>query len=214
MTLGMVKFQGEEQIKLAVDILRREGIVAFPTDTLYGLGADASNETAIKKIFQVKQRPLNLPLPLLVADMSQIAQVAELVPELAWRLARLFLPGALTLVLPKARAISPLITAGSPKVAVRIPAHPIPLALIKSLGSPLTGTSANLSGRPAPVTAEEVFQQLGEGVDLILDGGKCPGGIESTIIDVSGETPLILRQGAIRREEIEQAIIRKGGQRG
>lgn len=202
----LVRFQNQEQIQLAVEVLRNGGIVAFPTDTLYGLGADASNETAVRRIFRVKERPLTMPLPVLVADMSQIAQVASFVPELAWRLARRFLPGGLTLVLSKAGTISPTITAGSLTVAVRIPAHPVPLALIRSLGSPLTGTSANLSGRPAPVTAVEVYQQLGEKVDLILDGGKCPGGIESTIVDVSGKTPLILRQGAISREEIEAEI--------
>lgn len=204
----LVKFQSQEQIQLAAEILRRGGVVAFPTDTLYGLGADATNEMAVKRIFQVKKRPTDLPLPLLVADMSQLSQVAAFVPELAWRLARCFLPGGLTLVLPKAEAVSSIITAGSSTVAVRIPAHPVALALIRSLGSPITGTSANLSGRPAPSTAQEVYQQLGEEVDLILDGGRCPGGVESTVVDVSGEAPLILRQGAVSREDIEKALFR------
>ncbi len=202
----MVQFISEQQIQLAIEVLRRGGIAAFPTDTVYGLGAAANMESAIEMIYQVKRRPRSLPFPLLLAEITQIAEVAESVPGLAWHLAERFLPGGLTLVLPKSPGISQLITAGGNTVAVRIPAHPIPRALCRGLGMPIIGTSANLSGQPNPVTASEVYNQLGERVDLIIDGGRCPGGIESTVVDVSGETPKILREGAVPRKVVEEAI--------
>jgi L-threonylcarbamoyladenylate synthase len=154
-----------------------------------------------------------MALPLLVANTAQISEVAQQIPSIAWRLIERFLPGALTIVLPRSDAVPPIVSGGGATVAVRIPAHPIPIALIEGLGTPIIGTSANLSGRPSPLTAEEVHSQLGDKVDLIIDGGRCPG-TESTIVDVTGETPVILRAGAISREEIEQVCrsitFRKG----
>ncbi|MDP2729026.1 MAG: L-threonylcarbamoyladenylate synthase [Dehalococcoidales bacterium] len=194
----------QEQIERGISILRQGGLVAYPTDTVYGLGASAALPQAVERIYKVKERPRNMPLPLQLADVSQITKVAERVPEIARLLIRNFLPGALTLVLPRSSSVPDSITAGGGTVAVRIPAHPIPIALVKGLGSPIVGTSANLSGRPSPLTADEVYSQLGDKVDLIIDGGRCPGGKESTIVDVSGEEPVIIREGAISKDQLEQ----------
>jgi L-threonylcarbamoyladenylate synthase len=192
----------EQQIKLAVSILKKGGIVAFPTDTVYGLGADPLNEQAVDRIYKVKKRPHNLSLPLLLVDKSDLVKVASVVPEIAWQLAERFLPGGLTLVLRKSPWVPGSVTAGGDTVAVRIPDHPVPIALIRGLGTPIVGTSANLSGRPSPVTAEEVRQQLGDEVDLIIDGGRCPGGTESTVLDLSSKVPALIRAGAIPRAEL------------
>lgn len=192
----------KRQIKLAVEVLKKGGLVAYPTDTVYGLGADPLNEKAVSRIYQVKNRPRNLPLPLLLADKSDLLKVALIVPEIAWQLIEQFWPGGLTLVVKKNVWVPANITAGGDTVAVRIPDHPVTIALIRGLGNPIVGTSANLSGKPSPVTAEEVSKQLGNKVDLIVDGGRCPGGIESTVVDVSTAFPTIVREGAIPREDI------------
>ena len=202
----------QQQIEKSVSLLKQGGVIVFPTDTVYGLGGASYLEQAIDKIYQVKKRPRNMALPLLLADMSQVNEVAEAVPEVAWVLAREFLPGALTLVLYKSKSVLDIITAGGNTVAIRIPAHPIPVAIIEGLGSPIVGTSANRSGMPSALEAKEVYSQLGNEVDLVIDGGRCSGGRESTIVDVIGEIPVILREGAISREEIEQVcgnILRK-----
>jgi L-threonylcarbamoyladenylate synthase len=145
-----------------------------------------------------------MALPLLLADKSQIDEVAYPVPPIAWLLADKFLPGALTMVLPRAKSVPDIVTGSGKTVAVRIPAHPIPVALIQGVGAPIVGTSANLSGKPSSLTAEEVYAQLGDRVDLIIDGGRCPSGKESTIVDLTGEAPVLLREGTISREELEQ----------
>jgi L-threonylcarbamoyladenylate synthase len=194
----------QEQIRKGVQILKEGGVIAFPTDTVYGLGADAFNPRAVERIYEVKKRPRHLPFPLLLADISQISTVAEQIPELVWFLARYFWPGGLTLLLPKAASLPAYLTSQS-TIAVRLPNHAIPLALIQNLGNPIIGTSANISGKPSILTADEVKQQLGDEVDFIIDGGKCPGGSESTIVDVTGEVPVILRQGIIPQYKIEQA---------
>ena len=191
----------ERKIHQAIEILKNGGIVAFPTDTVYGLGAAASSHGATLKIYEAKRRPRRLALPLLVADVSQIPSVARDVPETAWLLAKHFLPGALTLVLYKSPSVSSLITGGSEKIAVRVPAHPIPIALLEGLNAPITGTSANLTGRPSPLTSREVYNQLGDSVDLIIDG-ECPGGVASTVIDITTDPIRILREGAISSEDI------------
>jgi L-threonylcarbamoyladenylate synthase len=192
------------QVDRAIEILKKGGIVAYPTDTVYGLGGDAFNIEAIKRIYKVKQRAGDMPLPILLADAAQLADVVADVPEIARRLIKRFWPGGLTLVMAKKASVPDIITAGSDKVAVRIPDHPIPLSLIKGLGRPVVGTSANISGKPNPLTAEEVRRQLDEEVDLIIDGGRCPGGLESTVVDVTGEAPAILRRGIIGEEEIKK----------
>ena len=192
----------EGQIHQAINTLKNGGIVAFPTDTVYGLGASAFDEGAVLRVYEVKGRPRRLALPLLLADVYQIGAVARDVPEIAWQLAKHFLPGGLTLVLYKLPSVSNLITGEGEKIAVRVPAHPIPIALIKGLGTPITGTSANLTGSPSPLTAQEVYHQMGDRVDLIIDGGRCPGDVASTVLDLTAEPPRILREGAISREEI------------
>lgn len=194
----------QQQVEKGVSILKQGGLVAFPTDTVYGLGAGANNQQAVARVYRVKERPQNIALPLLLANVSQIGEVAEPVPPIAWLLAHNFLPGALTIVLPKSDLVPDIITAGGETVAVRVPAHPIPIALAQGLGVPIVGTSANVSGKPSVLTADEVYSQFGRNVDLIIDGGRCPGGRESTIIDVTGEEPVILREGVISREELRQ----------
>ncbi|MFH0847721.1 MAG: L-threonylcarbamoyladenylate synthase [Chloroflexota bacterium] len=200
----------ESLIERGIATLKSGGLVAYPTDTVYGLGASMLIPEAVRRIFEVKRRPRNMALPLLLANVSQIDEVAVSIPPLARFLAEKFLPGALTLVLYKAESVSDVITAGSPKVAVRVPDHPVPLALISGLGAPITGTSANLSGQPSPLTAGEAASQLGGTVDLIIDGGRVPGGIESTVVDVTEKVPLILRAGAISKKRLEQACASAG----
>jgi L-threonylcarbamoyladenylate synthase len=191
------------QIEQGITILKGGGVVAFPTDTVYGLGACADNEAAVARIFELKQRPRHIALPLLLADQAQISQVALSVPPVARRLINKFLPGALTLVLPRASAVSDTVTAGGSTVAIRIPAHPVPVAFARELG-PIAATSANLSGQSSALTAAEVYNQFGDKIDLVVDGGRCPKGEESTIVDVTGPIPVLLREGAISRSELEQ----------
>ena len=194
----------QEQVEKGVSILRNGGVIAYPTDTVYGLGAGIGFPRAIERIYAVKERPLSMPLPLLLDDVFQLTELADSVPPLARLLVEKFWPGGLTLVLPASSSVPDFITAGGKTVAVRIPDHPVPLALIKALGTPIVGTSANLSGQPSALTADEVYSQIGAKIDFVIDGGRCPGGKESTIIDVTGETPVILREGAITRAEIER----------
>lgn len=204
----------QQQVDKGISVLRQGGTVAYPTDTVYGLGACSTIREAVERIYQVKERPRDMALPLLLADISQITEVAESVPPVAWQLIHNFLPGALTLVLPKSESVPDIITAGGETIAVRIPDHPIPIALIRGLGTPLVGTSANLSGRSSPLTAAEVYSQFGDKIDLIIDGGRCSGSRESTVVDVTGETPVVLREGALSIEELKQvysSIILRGG---
>ena len=194
----------KQLVERGISILKQGGIVAFPTDTVYGLGACADIGQAVERVYQIKNRPRNMALPLLLAHISQISEVAYPVPQIGWVLARSFLPGALTLVLHKSDSVPDIIAAGGETVAVRVPDHPVPRMLVTGVGTPIVGTSANLSGEPSALTADEVYSQLGDKIDLIIDGGSCPGGEESTIVDVTGETPVVLREGAISREELEQ----------
>ncbi len=194
----------QHQVERGISILKDGGIVAFPTDTVYGLGAASYLYQAVERIYQAKERPRNMAFPLLLANVSQITEVAYPVPQVAWLLVHKFLPGALTLVLHKSKSVPDIITADGMTVAIRVPAHPVPVALAEGLGSPIVGTSANLSGRPSSLTAVDVHSQFGSKIDLVIDGGRCLGGKESTIVDVTGETPVILREGAISRRELEQ----------
>ena len=192
----------QKQIDKGIQILKQGGVIAFPTDTVYGLGADAFNSNAVKRIYDIKKRPKHLPLPLLIGDIKQLDILAEPLSEIALFLARRFWPGGLTLVVPKAVRLPGYL--GNTNIAVRVPAHPVCLALIQAINNPLIGTSANISGRPSALTAGEVRQQLGNEVDLIIDGGRCPGGGESTVVDVTGGEVVILRQGIIPEDEISR----------
>jgi L-threonylcarbamoyladenylate synthase len=189
----------------AVDALRQGKLVAFPTDTLYGLGADAANDQAVHKLYEAKRRPLDAPLPVLVADIDQASELVHEMPDLAPRVGSRFWPGPLTLVLNRAETFQSLALAGGDTVALRVPDHPIPLALIGLLERPLTGTSANRSGQPPPRTAAEVEEQFDSEVDIIIHGGPAPLGVESTVLDLTVDPPRILREGALSRDELEAA---------
>ena len=196
----------EKQIKKAISILKKGGVVAYPTDTVYGLGACMTDTAAVDRIFQVKGRPKGMALPVLLADKVQMESIVTSVPMSALRLADEFFPGALTIILPKSDIVPDIITGGGRTVAFRIPDHPVPLALIKGLGKPIVGTSANLSGQPSALTAAEVQAQIGDKIDMVIDGGRCPGGIESTVIDLSGKKPVVRRQGAISIEKLRKIL--------
>jgi L-threonylcarbamoyladenylate synthase len=196
----------QKQIEKGIEIIRHGGVVAFPTDTVYGVGAGAYIESAIQRVYEVKRRPREMPLPLLLADAAQIHEVASRFPAYAWRLVERFLPGGLTLVVFRTPIVKDIITSGGTTVAIRIPDHPVPVALIKGSGMPIVGTSANLSGMPNANTVSEVKNQIGDMVDLVLEGGPIPGGKESTVVDVTGELPVILRVGAISRAELQKVV--------
>ncbi|MFO8143565.1 MAG: L-threonylcarbamoyladenylate synthase [Dehalococcoidales bacterium] len=187
----------KERIGEAVKILLTGGIVAFPTDTVYGLGACCYLEGAVKRIYAIKERPSGMALPLLLSSPGQIGEVADSVPEVARLLIENFLPGALTIILNKKSTIPAFVTGGGTTVAVRVPRHPVPVALARGVGAPISGTSANISGRPSLFTAEEVRGEIGDRLDMIIDAGRCPGGRESTVVDVTGNRPAIIREGAI-----------------
>jgi L-threonylcarbamoyladenylate synthase len=193
----------KEQVRDGISVLKKGGLVAFPTDTVYGLGACFNNLKAVERIYELKQRPLDVALPLLVADVAQMGEVAKM-PPVALLLARRFLPGALTLVLTRTEIVPDIITGGGETVAVRIPAHPVPIALIRGVDVPIVGTSANITGQSSALTAGEVVSQFGDKIDLVIDG-LCSGGVESTVVDVTGGVVQLLREGAIPREELEQA---------
>jgi len=199
----------EEAIATAARILAEGGLVAFPTDTVYGVGAHAFQPDAVERIYVAKIRPRDKAIPILLARADDLPLVAEGITETAWLLAERFWPGGLTLVLPRKDNVPDVVSAGGPTVAVRVPDHPVFLALIAALGSPLAGTSANLSGHPSPVTAQEVEAELGGRIELILDGGRCPGGTPSTVLDLTADPPTILRAGAIGVEEIEAALSKR-----
>ena len=191
-----------EQVKKCAAVLRSGGIAAYPTDTVYGLGADVHNYEAVINVFTAKQRPLSLPLPVLIADIAQLDELIADISPLATKLMAKFWPGGLTIVFTAAPDFTSPALAGGRKVAVRMSGHAITLRLIRETSCPVVGTSANLHGGPLALTAAEVRSQLGTAADFILDGGPCPGGIESTIVDVSGDKPVILRTGAITEEDL------------
>jgi L-threonylcarbamoyladenylate synthase len=198
-----------EAIAVAARILAGGGLVAFPTDTVYGVGAHAFQPDAAERIYAAKIRPRDKAIPILLAQPDDLVLVAEGITETAWLLAERFWPGGLTLVLPKKANVPDVVSAGGPTVAVRVPDHPVAQAVITALGAPLAATSANLSGRPSPVTAQEVKIELGGRIELILDGGRCPGGVPSTVLDLTTDPPVILRVGAIAVEEIKAALSKR-----
>ena len=186
--------------------------MAFPTETVYGLGADASNPAAMKKIFAAKGRPADHPVIVHIADMSDLKHWAAEVPRAAWLLAEKFWPGPLTMVLKRAPQVSDLITGGQDTVGLRVPAHPVAQHLLKAFGGGIAAPSANKFGRLSPTTAEHVREELGEAVDMVLDGGPCEVGIESTIVDLTRETPAILRPGRMSAQQIADALLAQLGE--
>ncbi len=194
-----------ETIAKAAGLIRRGGIVAFPTETVYGLGADATNEAAVRRVFEVKGRPPSNPLIIHVFGIEAAARLADMT-DLATRLAERFWPGPLTLVLERRpnSGLSPLTTAGLPTVALRAPAHPIARDLLQQADRPIAAPSANKSGCVSPTCAEHVRLQLADAVDMIVDGGPCRIGLESTVLDLAGPTPAILRPGGIPKAALEE----------
>lgn len=196
----------DESIARAAAIIRAGGLVAFPTETVYGLGADALSEAAVRGIFAAKGRPSTNPVIVHVTDENAARALATRWPETARRLAAAFWPGPLTLVVPKADAVPDVVTAGLPDVALRVPAHPVALALLAAAGRPIAAPSANRSSEVSPTTAAHVARGLGDRVGLILDGGATTVGIESTVVLLSGESPTMLRPGGVTVAEIESVL--------
>jgi len=193
-------------LRQAATVVRQGGTVAFPTETVYGLGANALDAAAVVKVFEIKRRPRFDPLIVHVHSISQARQVVCAWPEGATELAQRFWPGPLTLVLPKATEAPDIVTSGAPTVAVRMPDHPTALALIAEAGVPVAAPSANRFGSISPTTSEHVLSQLGDEVDLVLDGGPCRVGIESTIVSLTGQRPVLLRAGGTPLADIEDVV--------
>lgn len=198
--------QGERAIRRAAELLRAGKLVAFPTETVYGLGALALDPEAVRGIFAAKGRPAKNPLIVHVATSEQAKEVAAGWPEEAQALAERFWPGPLTLVLPKAAGLPPEVTGGLEAVGIRVPAHPVALELIRAVGAPLAAPSANRYTEVSPTSAAHVERSLGGRIHAILDGGETTVGIESTVLDLSGDTPTLLRPGAVAVSELEEVI--------
>ena len=196
----------EEQLDAAAGIVRAGGLVAFPTETVYGLGANALDPEAAKKIYAAKGRPSDNPLIVHIADKEAVSGLAERVGEQAERLMNAFWPGPLTMILPKKEIVPKETTGGLATVAIRMPSHPVAAELIRRAGVPIAAPSANASGRPSPTRAEHVLTDLNGRIPLILDGGEVGIGVESTIVDLSGEVPVILRPGYITREQLSEVL--------
>ena len=192
----------------AATVIRRGGLVAFPTETVYGLGANALDPRAVARVFEAKARPSFDPLIVHVASLVDLPRVADAADPRVARLAARFWPGALTLVLPRRPAVPDIVTSGLATVGVRVPAHTAAHALLAAAGTPIAAPSANPFGYVSPTTAAHVAEQLGGAVDLILDGGACRIGVESTILSLALEPPLVLRPGGVSREELEHALGR------
>jgi L-threonylcarbamoyladenylate synthase len=204
-TVAEVLQADRKAIQRAASLLREGKLVAFPTETVYGLGACALNPQAVARIFEVKERPLFDPLIVHVATLEMAGEVGEFLDPRALLLVKRFWPGPLTLVLPKRPTIPDIVTAGLPTVGVRMPAHPVALELIREAGVPVAAPSANLFGHLSPTTAAHVVKQIGDRIDLVLDGGQCPIGVESTVLELL-EEPVLLRPGGIPLEDLERVI--------
>lgn len=201
-------------IAAAVAALRAGQLVAFPSETVYGLGADASNPDAVRRIFEAKGRPADHPVIVHVASSAQLTDWARDIPPSAFALAEAFWPGPLTLVLRRQPHVSDLVTGGQDTVGIRVPSHPVAQALLKAFGGGVAGPSANRFGRISPTTAAHVHEELGDRIDIVLEGGESDVGIESTIIDLSGPEPALLRPGMLdiaRAEALLGAPLRSPG---
>lgn len=202
----------ERELELAAGWLRQGGVAAIPTDTLYGLAADAFNPDAIERVFAIKERPEGLALPVLLSGWEQLGAVARELPAAARVLAEAYWPGPLTLVLRRADALPPRLTAGGDTVAARVPAHPAARGLARRLGRAITGTSANISGWPNPQSLAELRRQVGGRVDCVVSVGPAPAGAASTIVDLTGDGARLIREGAVPFHEI--AALVNGGKSG
>jgi L-threonylcarbamoyladenylate synthase len=196
---------GQDEIEKAVSVLRDGGVIAMPTDTLYALTVRARDAAAVRRVFEIKGRNDGKPMPLFVSDLAMARRFGEF-SDTASKLAERFWPGALTVVVKRRADFESEALAGGDTVALRAPDNAIALAVIAGAGEPVTGTSANLSGGPDPVSADEVRRQIGDKLDVILDAGPAQGGVASTIVDCTGVEPVILREGALSRAEIFDAL--------
>jgi L-threonylcarbamoyladenylate synthase len=197
---------GRKAISRAAQIICAGGLVAFPTETVYGLGASAMDPEAVAAIFTAKGRPADNPLIVHVSDWEQVCAVAASVPDRARLLMKLFWPGPLSLILPRSAAVPDQVSAGLPTVAVRMPDHPVALQLIRMAGVPIAAPSANRSGRPSPTSARHVLEEMCGRIEAVLDGGLCRVGVESTVLDLTGPHPVILRPGGVTREALASAL--------
>ncbi len=200
-----------DPIAAAVARLNAGGLVAFPTETVYGLGADATNPEAVRRIFEAKGRPADHPVIVHLADTAGIGQWARTFPDAARKLSAAFWPGPMTLVLPRQPGVADIVTGGQDTVGIRIPSHPVAQALLRAFGRGVAGPSANRFGHISPTTAEHVRAEFGDSLDLILEGGPSEVGIESTIVDLSGTEPVLLRPGMITAGALEAVLGRKVG---
>ncbi|MEP7216361.1 MAG: L-threonylcarbamoyladenylate synthase, partial [Anaerolineaceae bacterium] len=196
------------EIARAVAVLRAGGLIGLPTETVYGLAADAANELAVRRVFAVKGRPASHPVIVHVTGVEALADWAREVPEAALRLAGAFWPGPLTLVLPRTARAGDVVTGGQDTVALRVPSHPLALDVLRAFGGGLAAPSANRFGHVSPTTAQHVRDDLGVEVDFVLDGGPCAIGVESTIVDLATDpaAPVILRTGAVTREDVARVL--------
>ncbi len=194
----------EEALAEAGALLRQGGVVAFPTETVYGLGANALCEEAVQKIFKAKGRPSDNPLIIHISDFSMLEQLVCGVSPMAQALMEAFMPGPFTAILKKQAVVSSLVTAGLDTVAVRFPAHPIAKELIRQAGVPVAAPSANLSGKPSPTNARHVLEDMDGRIEAVIDGGDCAVGVESTVVDLTGAVPVILRPGGVTYEDIKK----------
>lgn len=196
----------DDDLSYAVEALKSGGLVAVPTDTVYGLAGDGLNAEAVAKIYEIKGRPAVKPLILLIPDISFAEMLCTEIPESARRLAEEFWPGPLTLILPRSDAVPGIVTAGGNTVGIRSPDHPKTLELLRLAGTPVAAPSANISGMPSPKSAGDVLAYFDGKIECVIDGGVCSLGFESTIVDLTAEPHKILRHGALREEEIKRAL--------
>ncbi len=193
-------------IASAVNVIKTGGIVAFPTSGLYGLGADALNRLAVERVYRVKQRDFGKPILVLIKDALDLKKVCTQVPELAIRMMAAFWPGRLTIILEARPELPDVLTGGTGKIGIRVPLHPVARALVTALDSPITGTSANLSGKKGCSSVSDLDPGLAEGLDLVLDAGQLEGGIGSTVVDATLDPPLVVREGAISKKRLSSVL--------
>ena len=198
--------QQKEEIKKAADVLKNGGLVGIPTETVYGLGANALDEEAVKSVFVAKGRPQDNPLIVHISDFDEIYDLVEEVPESAKKLAEKYWPGPMTIILKKSEKIPDVVSAGLDTVAIRLPEHEIARAIIRQAGVPIAAPSANVSGSPSPTSAKNVFEDMNGKIPLIVDGGECTVGVESTVVTLVKDKPKILRPGGITPEEISEVL--------
>ena len=201
---------GSEAIKQAAAIIQSGGVVVFPTACLYGLGADAMDRQAVERLFEIKHRSTGKPILVLIHNLSQLQQLVRFIPVAAEKLINRFWPGQVTLIFQALRSLPEALTAGSAKIGVRLAGHPTAVELLQAVGRPLTGTSANLSDQPGCADIFKLDRVMAEGVDLILDAGRLEGGRGSTIVDVTVNPPVVIREGVVAASHIQAALAKRG----